>query len=312
MRRLFVVPKDQAFAINTKIDFLAKGQIGVYGMNRDTNLFEPYHIDGVYDFLQVFQGGKSLGSPTFDVNTNKFTRFTKVDARSAVANVWRWTITKDTVGPNDTFTLVASVRDNIASPMDRYEPFSVSAGKKSKEQIYEAMAKEVCCSRYFEATADKAGVLITTKKDFHYPFVAGGQFVKAADECYVCNTGDVHAEEVVPWGFPSGTPEQIQALDEELVPETGVLVDFYDRMMPRPETFKAADNVGKSYNVYTLESANFNNDGGDNGREAFEIRHYLYVAFETSGTAENMFVKSIETGLGLTLQSKLRTSAFVK
>lgn len=313
MTRLFIVGEGKPFAQNTKIEDLQPWQIGVYGMNRDTYKLEPFHIDAVYDFLTVYSGSSNNASPTFDVGTNKESRFTKVPYKEPVYNVWRWSVDQNGVAPNDIFDLVIGVKDNLSSSYPRSESYSVAAGKKTNKAIYEAMAKEVCKSRYFEATADEAGVVVTTKFNYHYPIEVGGKFIKGVDKCYVCNTGCVTGEELVGWVAGSGDPASLKWLDEKLIPERGVLGDHWSKLDPQPKLFNedgAFDN--RKFDLYTLESGNFISNNGDNGREGFEQRHKLIVAFDTTNvTAQQLFVKAIETGLNLKLRTRLATSPFI-
>lgn len=310
MTRLFIVGKDRAFAQNTKIEDLLDNQIGVYGMNRDTYKFEPFHIDATYDFLQVANGSSEQLSPTFDVGTNKEVRFTKVPYKAPIYNVWRWSVIKDDLGPSDTLTLVIGVKDNL-NP--RAEYFSVTAGGKSVNKIYEEMAKEVCKSNNFEAYADEAGVVVTTKLKFHYPIEVGGEFIKGFDKCYVCNTATVIGEELVSWNSGSGSPQQIAWWDEKYLPERGNYGDHWSRLDPRPNLFNEGGEFNdRKYDIYTLEGANFISANGDPGREAFEKRHKLIVAFDNENeTAQKLFVTAIETGLDLKLRTRLADSPFI-
>lgn len=313
MTRLFIVGEGKPFAQNTKIEDLQPWQIGVYGMNRDTYKLEPFHIDAVYDFLTVYSGSSNNASPTFDVGTNKESRFTKVPYKAPVYNVWRWSVTKDVVAPNDVFELIIGTKDNLSSSYPRSEFFSVRAGKKTLKELYAEAAKEVCKSRYFEATADDLGVIITTKFNYHWPIEVGGKFVKSVDKCYVCNTAEVEGNELVGWAQGSGDPASLRWLDEKLLPERGALGDPWSKLDPQPALFNDDGTFNdRKFDIYTLESGNFISNNGDNGREGFEQRHKLIVAFDTANvTAQQLYVKAIETGLNLKLRTRLATSPFI-
>ena len=307
MERIFVVEAGVPFAQNTKIKDLLPFQIGAYGMPKHGGHLEPFQLGTAYDWIEFRSGSSFQESPTFDVLTNKKRSFRKVRFVEKRKPVWRFKIPEFLASANDTFAVTLSVvNDKETMQYKQYEVYQAVKGSKSKKGVYQNLADQINESEHFEASVDELGLVVTTTDIVDWGIALGGEFIKEDNKCFECQTSQVEVEELVKWRAGSGNLEQIQLEDERLLPDAGDFGDYWDKRIPSKPIYGShltpAQRAAAKFDLYYLEGANFISNNGDNGREAFEQRHTLIVAFDVSNTtSQNLFVKVVEDGLGVKL-----------
>ena len=307
MERIFIVDKDSTFKQNTRIEDLVNFELGAYGMAKHSQELEPLNLGTAYDWIQFYSGGSKQGSPTFDVVTDKWTKFIKVPYADPTYNTWRVEFTNDKVGRNDTFEVIVYVKDDESLSYPKYENFQVVSNGKTKEKLYLELAKQIEQSKYFDAAVDQGSLVITTVDDFHFPIHVGGKYYKEGGACSTCETSDIITTELVKWSKGSGSLAEVRELDRLYLPSRGDYSDDFDSRVPRPALYGDAltpvlKNSSK-FTLYHLEYANKRSNGGDNGREGFEKRHLFTLAVHVENTTVGpLYEKVVKEVLGLNVQ----------
>jgi hypothetical protein len=294
MRRLFVITKDK-IAQNKTIGELVKNELAVYGMSKQTYLVEPAGLGGNYEWIQIVEGGDALPSDTIEVSNTK-ARFVKNPFKLPIKPIVRASVEYSGKSTYDEFVIRISPMNDIEIQFEA-ETFSVNGHFATGLALYTALAKEINCKSYDYCAEGTAAGLDITAKRFNLFFSVGGEFRADPDsmcnDCPPCTQWTV--EYLVQGNAGNGTFDDIYKMDYEFRPHKGSLEHFEERLYPTPTLIDKATYGAIEFDTYILSYSNKNHNGGDMGREVFEMSHELVVAIDRTLTTGDEYVKVIET-----------------
>jgi hypothetical protein len=301
MRRILIA-KDLPLGQNKEIEQLAKGQIGIYGMNKDKYLFEPAGIGGSYEWLQVYLGGTPPPSDTIDMPAYEGTRLLslkKAPYKKAINAVWRVSVDYAGKSSFDEFLISIAPLDTNAVEWVA-EKYSVTGASKDLETLYCKLADQINTkSTSFTAKATAAGLDITSVQEGVF-FQPSGRFVKdETDLCNPCVCVNWEVKELVQANGGSGSCKHIQALDFQFRPHKGAMEGYWDKITPTPALFGECEDCSTAeFDLYLLHYANANHASNDLGREVFEMTHELILAYPKGSAGGDEFQLFVETLTG--------------
>lgn len=293
MKRVFIASESALASVGGIADLTA-GQIGVFGMNKLTNLFEIYNPANTYDFIQFYVGGEALPSGRIDMSpaARKFRAF-RADYKAPIKQIDNFVVaTMFGTNTYDEFTLTVSPISTEPYEFSG-ETFSVVGIFANAAAVYNALADKVNAkSKWATASVSGGGLAITTK-DYGYGLSTGLKFTK--DEISLC--GDPCVLPVITKTTPTllnvgnGTAKDVTRLDYLARPFKGNMASYLDADLPIPSVYSGVD----TFDIITLTYSNSKDASGTSAGDVFEMEHDLTFAVPAGGALSDALVVFIDT-----------------
>ena len=139
---------------------------------------------------------------------------------------------------------------------------------------------------------------ITPKNNIYLNYEISGEFIADPNNCNACPAcASWTVESLVEGNGGNGHFDHLARLDYKYRPHKGSLehLEYGGAIYPVPKLLDKAELGDYEGDVYILTYSNKDHAGGDEGREVFEMKHTLVVAFPTGSADGDQYVKMIET-----------------
>jgi hypothetical protein len=296
MNRILVA-KNLAVAQNKAIADLTVGQIGIYGMGLNDQLWKPVGKLTKAEWLQVYVGGEYLPSGIIDAKPAA-SHWTKIPYSEGVKPVWRFSTAHKNTSVYDEWVISITGTNSLGSGDHWTETFSATGNLKTPFEVYCALEKKIDASKYYTAVADKGGLIVTTK-ELGQDFTLGAYFVP--DPTSNCSNGCCSvtwdAKKTVEAAAGSGSATQVRELQFKYRPSLGNM-SFTEVQHPFPEILPETST--DTFDLYIGTYSNPNDAGGDQSQSVFKMEHTLVIAVPAGSVAGTGFRQVIEAQLGKT------------